>query len=514
MIPKFLAFTALAILILLFTVSCDPTEKDKTEADRTVSIVPYPKSVSCGKGSMSLKEEMVVIVPDEALLPYAEVFSENVKILTGKKPLIKKRGRSRSAIKLEIDPDLSESQYRIKIKKSVLVEAGSVKSLVQGCYSLLQLIGAAEEEKVLPYVEISDTPDSQYRGLLIDLARNWHDPATIFKLIDLAAFYKINFLQLHFTDHQSFTLPSHYMPQLSTENRHYTFEELKELEKYARRRGIAIVPELEIPGHAMAMVNANPELFGIKDFSENPYTINMGKEEVYQALEILINEIMDVFDSSPYFHIGGDEAIFHLFDQDPDVQKYMAQHKLGDDIHDLYRHFINRMNDIVKDRGKQMCVWEGFRKNGAIEISKDILVFEYETAFYLPCELIEDGYTVVNSSWKPLYVVNEKKWSPEYIYGWNMWRWENWFDKVPSYDPIQCQVSPSVIGGQMCAWEQAQELEFPSLRKRLPAFVERIWTAEKAREVSDFLSRLEITDRILSVLVDDATQDTLPAFDK
>jgi len=507
--------TLIAALVLIALQSCKGSGKSGfNNEDYVVQIVPYPKSITLLGGSFTLNENMNINVNEETLLPFAEVFSTNLFKLTGLNSMVEFSEQASSGILLKINTEIGATEYRIKINKLVLIEAGAINSLINGCYSFLQLIEPTGKEFKVPTLEIDDKPDSGYRGLMIDLARNWHDPSTVLKLIDLAAYYKINYLQLHFTDYQSYTLPSVYLPTLSTKDRHYNFDELKLFENYARLRGVAIVPELDIPGHAQAMVNAYPELFGIKDIAENPYTLNMGREEVYEALEKLINELIDIFGSSPYFHIGGDEAIFHLLEKDPDVKAYMAKHELGDDIHELYRHFIVRMNDIVKARGKQLCVWEGFRKNGKVLIPKDILVFEYETGYYLPCELINDGYSVVNASWKPLYVVNEKKWSPDYIYGWNLWRWENWFNKVPSYNPIQCAKSPNVIGGQMCAWEQSQELEFPSLRRRLAAFSERVWTPDDPRQISDFQLRLDKTDNTLSKLVNDSRQDSLEAFDK
>lgn len=496
---------------VIILIACNGTDKNAAYNEYVISVIPYPKSVTLKKGRLFLNKLSEIKGNDE-FLPYAEVFAENLARFTGKNLPVNKTGSPKHCFVFKLNSELDETEHQIKIDDSVLIEAGSLCGLVNGGYSFLQLIKEVKGKLSVPKLELNDKPDSSYRGLLIDLARNWHDVPSVLKLIELAAFYKLNFVQLHFTDYQSYTLPSNYLPKLSTKNRHYSFEELERIEEYARLRGIAIVPELEAPGHAQAMVEAYPELFGIKDISQNPYIVNIGKEEVYEALEGLIAELIDVFDHTPYFHIGGDEAIFHMLDKDPDVQTYMAKHNLGTDIHELYRHFIVRMNEIVKAQGKQLCVWEGFRREGKIDIPKDIIVFEFETNRYLPNHLLEDGYTVVNTSWKPLYVVNEKKWSPEYIYGWNMWRWENWFDKAPSFTPIQCQQSPHVIGGQMCAWEQRQELEFPSLRKRVAAFSERVWTPKSSRAISDFIERLVQTDNTLSTLVNDTRQDTLPAF--
>ncbi len=482
--------------------------------DQVISVIPFPKSIERHHGSFTLDDSLFIIVNDESLIPFAEVFSKNIFKLTGIQPKVKGAGQNEAGILLKINAGVEKSEYRIKVSDSILIEAGTVQSLVKGCYTLLQLIDGVDDGYLIPRLEIIDKPTSQYRGLMIDLARNWHDVSTVLQLIDLAAFYKMNYVQLHFTDDQSYTLPSRFLPELPTKNRHYSFEDIKLFERYACLRGVTIVPELDVPGHSNPLVEAYPNLFGIKGFMENPKIVNMGKEEVYNALEKLINEIMEVFSSSPYFHIGGDEAIFHLVDQDPDVKSYMEKHKLGTDVNELYRHFIVRMNDIVKSHGKKLCVWEGFRNNGKVNIPNDILVFEYETAYYLPCDLIQDGYSVVNASWKPLYVVNEKKWAPEYIYQWNMYRWETWVEMNPAYIPIQCERSANVIGGQMCAWEQVQELEFPSLRKRLPALAEKIWSPNDEKPLSDFMLRLNKTDLTLSKLTNDYRQDTVNAFDK
>ena len=235
----------------------------------------------------------------------------------------------------------------------------------------------------------------------------------------------------------------------------------------------------------------------------------MGKEEVYEAMDEIIGEVAQVFKATPYFHIGGDEAIFNKVDEDTAARAYMKKHQLGGDVHELYRHFLVRMNDIVKKHNKQMCIWEGFREKGTIEIPKDIIVYEFETNRYLPDMLVEDGYTVVNTSWKPLYVVNQKKWSPKTIYEWNMWRWENWWSKVPSFRPIQVKQSPLVIGAQMCSWEQAEEVEIPSLRKRLPAFSERVWNTDKRLPYKQFIKQLNLSDTVLSRLINDTRQDSL-----
>lgn len=194
----------------------------------------------------------------------------------------------------------------------------------------------------------------------------------------------------------------------------------------------------------------------------------------------------------------------------------MTKYQLGNNISELERHFITRINEIVKSYGKQLCVWEGFRKGGKIVIPGDIVVFEFETAYYLPNELLEDGYQVVNASWKPLYVhvAENVKWDPSYIYEWNIWRWENWNYKFPSYTPIQCDKSDLVTGAQMCSWNQPYLTEFPSLRRRLAALSERAWIPDAGRSTEDFLKRLNHTDNVLSKLTGNYNQDILSKKDE
>ena len=187
----------------------------------------------------------------------------------------------------------------------------------------------------------------------------------------------------------------------------------------------------------------------------------------------------------------------------------MSKHNLGEDAHELYRHFLSRLNSIVKKYNKQMCVWEGFSREGSIKMPTDILVFEFETNRYLPHHLIEDGYSVVNTSWKPLYIAKQAKWEPRIIYQWNMWRWENWWPESPSYVPIQTDQSALVVGAQMCVWEQSANADIPSIRKRLPAFLERIWNTTEKIPFDQFMIHLEQTDQILSILINDQRQDSL-----
>lgn len=476
-----------------------------------IEIVPTPKSVEAGDNIFALTNKTFGITSfDLELMPLLHLFREELMAVSDFNPTAMPN-LDDADIVFKIDDSYAKDEYRVEVAASILVKAGSYQAAAMARTTLLQLVVSEGESLLFPQILVHDKPDAKYRGLMVDLARNWHSIEHVKQLIDLASYYKVNYLQLHFTDDQSYTLPSLKYPKLSTPERHYSFDDLKELEFYAQIRGVSIVPEIDIPGHAKSLVTAYPELFGIAAHEENPYIINMGKEEVYTALDVIFSEIIPIFKSSPYFHIGGDEARFTKVMQDPSVKSYMKSNELGNtDVHELYRHFLVRVNDMVKKHGKQTCIWEGFSREGKVKIPTDMIVFEFESLYHLPNELIEDGYTVVNTSWKPLYVVNEKKWEPKSIYDWNMYRFENWWSRSPATaKPIQLEETQLIIGAQMCTWEQAQEVEFKSLRKRLPVMMERIWNTKKNIPYDDFMGLLDSTDAKLSVLTGNMEQDSL-----
>ncbi|OEK05404.1 family 20 glycosylhydrolase [Roseivirga misakiensis] len=497
------------LVVLVFAIfSCDKTTSlHNIEGEYELNAVPMPQSFTPVNQVVRFSNASEVFASDDALKPLIELFVEELASVSGHSLAMAESAGSSADIVFSLDDSIAPETYKIEISETVKVSGGSYAALAMARSTLLQIASDDEGQLAFPVMTIEDTPDSEYRGLMIDLARNWHTVENLKSLIDMASFYKSNYVHLHFTDYQSYTLPSKKYPNLSTPDRHYTFEDLEELERYSQKRGITIIPEIDIPGHASAIVKAYPELFALKDIKENPWTINMGKEEVYTALDEIIGELIPVFKATPYFHIGGDEAIFHKVESDPDVQSYMKANNLGEDVHELYRHFLVRMNDIVKKHGKQMAVWEGFRTDGEVEIPKDIIVYEFETNRYLPNELVRDGYTVVNTSWKPLYVVNRKKFAPETIYNWNVWRWENWFPRAPSFVPIQLERTNQIVGAQMCAWEQPQASEFRSLRKRLPVMMERIWSHDQRQAFDVFMTKLEATDQVLSKLSGITEQD-------
>jgi hexosaminidase len=512
----------LTLLTILF--SCKKT-KIKVFGEQT-SVVPIPKTINIDpeKRGLILSNSIFFFISSPEINTLLNVLEKDIESISSMDIKFKETTKIEADMVFEIDNNLEDEEYSIQIGNNIIVNGGSYNALAMAKSSLIQLLKLEKNKLIFPILEIKDKPDSEYRGLLIDLARMWHDVSTLKDIIDLASFYKIKYLQLHLSDDQSFTFPSEKFPKLATTDRPYSKKDFRDLVKYAKDRGIIIIPEMDIPGHSKKMVEIYPEIFGVnnKMLQTNPWksnVINIGSEKVYDAIDQLIGEIIEVFDTSPYFHIGGDEANLDLYKNVPEINSFMRKNNLGTDVHELFRYFLVRMNKIVKKHNKKMFLWEGFRREGKIEIPRDVVVFAFETMYHLPSHLIEDGFTVVNTSWTPLYLVNggvkqprarRAVWSPEKIYSWNVWRWEHWWNKTPVYkNPMQLKETSQIIGGQMCSWEQAGEAEIPTLRKRLPVFIERVWNNKEKIPFEDFFTMVEKNDLKFSRIINDKRQDSI-----
>ncbi len=491
------------------------------------SIIPTPKQLEIHNGLCKFDQIGLMTTPvpkwtpilhqlrlDLALL-YSGRLVTNCEIFsspTGE--IATEEGRS-LALVIKNNTNLKSEVYTLKVdanKNFLTIEVGDELGLHHAIATTLQLIEPTGSEGLysLPVVSITDEPHAEFRGLLVDVARKKHTLETLQRLIMICYWNKLNYFHVHFTDKQSYTLPSLHFPELPSKGRHFTIEEIHTLNRFAQERGITIIPEIDLPGHARSMINSMPELFAVETEKGRGHIINIGKEEVYDAIDLLLDDLCKFFPETPYIHFGADEIRLENADQDPYIQAYMKKHNLAN-IHEVFRHFIVRINEKVKARGKQLCIWEGFGPDGDVEIPKDILIFEFESLYNTPDNLLKEGYTLVNTSWKPIYVVPRKSWNPAEIYQWNMYRWENWVKTSPATEnPYQFEPTDQIIGAQMCSWEQKDKHQYERLIHRIPPFAENVWNNAKAiqphnkvtaNQTATFLLHMEKSNEKLKRLI-------------
>jgi hexosaminidase len=401
-----------------------------------------------------------------------------------------------TAVALRLDRALAAEEYRLDTRDGITIAGGSPRAVAWGGATLAQLF--AEPTTFLHGVAIHDAPDCSWRGLLVDVARQPHTIATLEDLVTACWLAKVPYLQLHLTDDPAFTFPSRAFPKLATKGHSFTREELVGLVAFAEARGVTIVPELEMPGHCGALIAAMPELFRAHELHHA--TIAFAKPAAVAAMKTLVDELIELFPTSPWIHLGGDECDLAHVDENPLFPAAYAREKVAD-AHGLYLWFLGEMDRHVKSCGRRTIVWEGFGHGAQPELPRDVIVMAYEALYHLPGCLLKDGYSVINTSWRPLYVVNDRKWEPAEIHAWNRFHWDHFVEGFPATGGLDVAPTDRVLGAQLCAWEQPDSLELPSIRRRLAAMSERTWNEHADKNAADFATRLEKWDTLLEQLV-------------
>ena len=406
--------------------------------------------------------------------------------------------------------NIKKGAYALRSETDKIELTASDNAGINNAFSaLLQLTVAGGGE--IPCVEIEDGPDCEYRGLMIDLARIWHPFPYLLKYVDLCRYYRFSYLHFHFTDTQSYTLPCRAFPDLPTEGRHYTYEQIKELNEYAAARGIKLMPEIDVPGHCTPFLKAYPELFGHGEI------IGFHKE-VFDAFELILGELCEMFPDSDRIHIGGDEADIKQWLSCEKCVKYAEECGIpvdGDERMSSERilaKFVAKLSEIVLKHGKTPVVWEGFCKEVNHLVPHTTEIFSWENYYQTTPELIEAGYTLINGSWCPNYIVSPRvMWSVRECFDWDIFKFRPVHPQSP-YLHKTLEVPPydKMIGGQLLSWGDFGAVsdhpkrhiitEFENVAKRAAATAENTWNKEKTVTFEEFEKAHKIHDAAVSTV--------------
>ncbi len=299
-------------------------------------------------------------------------------------------------------PDSDES-YQLKVSaEGVTLRANTRFGALRGMETLLQLIQNGAENTAIPYVTIDDAPRFPWRGLLLDSARHFMPLDAIKRQIDGMAAAKLNVFHWHLTDDQGWRFASTRYPKLqqqASDGLFYTQAQMKEIVRYATDRGIRVVPEIDMPGHASAIAVAYPELMS----APGPYqmerhwgvlkpVLDPTKEATYAFAEAMIGELAAIF-PDPYLHIGGDEVDDSQWQANPAIQKFMRGKGLADS-HALQAYFNRRLETILEKYHRQMVGWDEIYHP---DLPKSILIQSWQGQDALG-EVAKHGYLGILST--------------------------------------------------------------------------------------------------------------------
>lgn len=475
----------------------------------TLALIPYPKYITCRQESLAIMPIMEIC--DPMFARPAKAFAGYAQRLVGVRFT---EGRGASVV-LRADPDMQKGEYSLRVQTArVVLSAADEQGMQYALATLGQLLRVVDGRVSLPVCEVRDLPDCAHRCVMIDLARNWHPFDYLLSYVDLCWFYKVSRLHLHFTDDQSYTLPSAIYPKLATENRSYTPEDIAYLNKYAAERGISLIPEIDVPGHCTQLCLAYPEIFGTDNII--PQT-----KEAMGAMQALFSELCDMFPNAEYVHVGGDEAAIEKWTTNEGCRAYATECGIDFDCEDkrylaerMLANFVQKMADAVVAKGKKVMAWEGFAPAVNEFVSKDIIMHSWENYYQTTPQLLAGGFQIINSSWRPMYVVTPAAyWSQKEVYDWSIYRWTPVHPDSPYRGvTVEIPANDNVLGGQLLAWGDTISTSFPTVAQgiaeerrlvaeRMAALCENTWNAQKLRNYAEFARAYESLSPAAGILI-------------
>ncbi|MER5552473.1 beta-N-acetylhexosaminidase [Streptomyces sp. NPDC002793] len=347
-----------------------------------LSLVPRPRKVSPRPGRLVLDQGTSV-----RALPGAEAAADLLRTLIGPTTGLSLPPSAEGRLVLALDPQLGglgDEGYGLTVgPQALLLRAARPDGLLRGVQTIRQLLppealsgGARDIPWELPCVEISDVPQYPWRGAMLDVARHFQPVSYLRRYVDLMALHKLNVLHLHLTDDQGWRMPVEAFPRLTSVGGHraqslsdgvphagaYTRAELRDLVRHARERGVTVVPEIEMPGHARAALAAYPALGNHPERHLDVWTrwgvcdnVLGVHEEVFDFCRTVLEEVMDVF-PSPYVHIGGEECPTGEWENSPAARDRAAAAGLSGSG-ELHGWFMGRIGSFLVEHGRRPVGW-------------------------------------------------------------------------------------------------------------------------------------------------------------
>jgi hexosaminidase len=361
---------------------------------------------------------------------------------------------------------------------------------MRGLETFLQLVQPDGSGFFLPAISIEDAPRFRWRGLMVDCSRHFEPVEVIKRTLDGMAAVKLNVFHWHLTDDQGFRIESKVFPKLTamgSDGEFYTQEQAREIVSYARARGIRVVPEFDMPGHAQSWFVGYPELasgpgpysierhFGIFDPVMDPT-----RKSTYEFIDRFIGEMAGIF-PDPYMHVGGDENNGVQWSHNPRIQEFMKAHNQKDTAA-LQTYFNQQLLPILKKHGKYMVGWDEIFSPG---LPKDVVIQSWQ-GFASLAASAKQGYQGILSAGYYLDFTDE-----HYL-----------VDPLPANSDLTAEQRARILGGEACLWAEHNTPHNIDSRlwPRTAAIAERLWSPQSVNNLDDMYRRLRVESLRLEAL--------------
>ena len=488
---------------------------------KSIPLIPLPYEMQSGQGAFIIDSLTTINYTEDDNVSDINIFIDYINtkygiLLTAKKS----SAQNKQQINIKNSSDLESDAYRLKIDSAeILIEAGKNAGVFYALQTLKQLLpDSVAKVLIVPQVVIDDKPRFKYRGMHLDVARHFFNVDAVKKYIDYLAMYKMNYFHWHLTDDQGWRIEIKKYPLLQTisasrkntlighlgdqpENYdsvlyegYYTQQEIKNIVEYAAKRHITIVPEIEMPGHALAALAAYPEY----SCTGGPFEVGKTwgvfkdvfcpKEETFVFIQNVLDEVCELFPGK-YIHIGGDECPKDRWKNCSSCQEFIKKENLGDE-NGLQSYFTNRIVSYLKKKNKTAIGWDEILEK---DIDSDAIIMSWR-GYKGGVDAAIKGHDVIMSPASHCYFdMYQSRFSDgriaiggylpvEQVYG---------FEPVP--DVLNESQAQHIIGAQGNVWteyitneERLQEMIFP----RMAALAEVLWSPNEKRDFKNFSSRL------------------------
>ncbi|SFF24696.1 beta-N-acetylhexosaminidase [Flavobacterium xueshanense] len=473
-----------------------------------LNLMPWPQNIKLTAGTFALSKKFKVNITGN---PNARIFigaTNFVRRLDGRTGLfleqsfltkVNERPEAELQIncvrngKIEINED--ESYQLIITSNKITINATSDLGALHGLETLLQLLQNNSTAYYFPVVEISDSPRFTWRGLMIDAARHFQPVDVIKRNLDAMASMKMNVFHWHLADDQGWRIELKNHPkltELASDGNFYTQEEIKNIVKYADERGILVIPEIDVPGHASALLNAYPEIGSKVGEGKITYevqrnsgifnaTLDPTNPKTYEVLSSIFDEVCPLFPGS-YFHIGGDENNGKEWNANPAIQQFKKDNNFVNN-HDLQTYFNMKLIPILKKYNKKLMGWEEIMTEN---MSKDAIIHawrgtnEGQEAGGALIKAAKSGYNTVLSN--GYYIDLMLSLESHYLN-----------DPLPKKIILSPEEKARVLGGEAAMWsELVTTLNIDSrIWPRTAAIAERLWSDESVTDMNSLRKRLK-----------------------
>lgn len=505
-------------------------------------IIPAPVSIieMSGRFVFSAGSKIILSRVDNDTRLSADLLSKLVANPTGiSMPVIEGSKAKRGSVFMTLDTAISNKEgYSITADHSkIVIKAKTPAGLFMAVQTIRQLLPPEVEVNSLvkdlkvsvPACEIIDAPRFAYRGMHLDVSRHMFPVETVKKFIDMIALQKMNTFHWHLTDDQGWRIEIKKYPKLMeigsvrketivghARNKpqvydgkpyggFYSQDEVKDVIAYAKSKFITVIPEIEMPGHALAALASYPELScsgGHFDVGKKWGVVDdvfcAGKEGTFKFLEDVISEVAELFPSE-YIHIGGDECPKTRWEKCPLCQKRIKDEGLKDEK-ELQSYFIKRMEKFVASKGKRIIGWDEILEGG-LPPAATVMSWRGVAG---GIEAARQGHDVIMTAKTFAYLDYyqcEPKDQPLAIGGYLPL--ENVYNFDPEFDELTPAEQNHIIGVQGNVWTEyiatSEYLDYMTY-PRMMAISETAWTQGSKKDFEDFLARFELQRKRLDIL--------------